>query len=327
MSGKRTKKGFALSFLGSALLFTLPAFGDPPVEGVPRGIYGVPSEANLVLVPLGGAGEGFRLIRNGEPVAERYFPGELFQVAGGQLTPEGEVILAGYRGSWDRQEGFVGVYGPQEKECSFPSLGEVGAVYGNAHYGVGVGEDRYHRLVLFSYNLERCDLTRSRQLTSVFTDHRLRGILPTLGGFLIYGTAYDPERLNRDFWFAWVSETGELLWERTFGGEKDEEVLTFLPTPDGAVFAGLTYSFGTDQDAWIVQVSVKERKWVPSLVIAPGQQWITHLANTSEGVKATGFFQENYTRTTFALTSNAQGKVAELYGLARERVTVAGTTP
>ena len=45
------------------------------------------------------------------------------------------------------------------------------------------------------------------------------------------------------------------LWDKTFGGEKDDEANSIIETKDGYIIAGYTESFGKGgSDVWIIKV-------------------------------------------------------------------------
>jgi len=66
-----------------------------------------------------------------------------------------------------------------------------------------------------------------------------------------------------DFWLVKLSATGSILWQRRYGGEKNEYMWDFQFTPDGGyILAGDAESFGGDvtgqhgsEDAWVVKVN------------------------------------------------------------------------
>ena len=62
---------------------------------------------------------------------------------------------------------------------------------------------------------------------------------------------------DTDFWLLNLSETGDTLWTRTYGGEQEEICHSVLPTWDGGyILAGSTKSFGAgDADFWLVKTN------------------------------------------------------------------------
>ena len=68
---------------------------------------------------------------------------------------------------------------------------------------------------------------------------------------------YSQSEFNSDFWLLNLSETGDTLWTRTYGGEQDETCNSVIYTWDGGyILAGSTKSFGAgDADFWLVKTN------------------------------------------------------------------------
>lgn len=97
-------------------------------------------------------------------------------------------------------------------------------------------------------------------------------IIPAIGGgYIVAGTTYSTDgdiEINKgreDFWLLKISETGELLWQKTYGGTKGEECYGIDYSADnGFILAGLTWSNDGDisgsgnkgeNDFWILKLS------------------------------------------------------------------------
>jgi len=78
------------------------------------------------------------------------------------------------------------------------------------------------------------------------------------GGYYILGTTnleFEPERRG-DIYLIRADAAGQVLWEKTYGGEGYEEGLTIVAAGDGGlVIAGVTTSFGAGgMDAYLIKV-------------------------------------------------------------------------
>jgi uncharacterized delta-60 repeat protein len=76
------------------------------------------------------------------------------------------------------------------------------------------------------------------------------------GGIAVVGHTRSKGAGQSDVWLLRLSETGDLLWERTFGGAQNDRARTIVAMEDGSfVVAGMTRSYGSSQgDAWILKV-------------------------------------------------------------------------
>jgi hypothetical protein len=78
------------------------------------------------------------------------------------------------------------------------------------------------------------------------------------GEYIVVGhtESLEEEQLNRDIWILKISSGGDILWQKAYGGSKDEEANSFQQTSDGGyITAGSTSSFGAEGDIWILKLS------------------------------------------------------------------------
>jgi uncharacterized delta-60 repeat protein len=75
------------------------------------------------------------------------------------------------------------------------------------------------------------------------------------GSFVIAGWTRSFGAGEHDVYLIKIDDTGQLLWQRTFGGEKDDIANSIATTPDGGlVIAGLTWSSGAGQaDVYVIK--------------------------------------------------------------------------
>lgn len=76
------------------------------------------------------------------------------------------------------------------------------------------------------------------------------------GGFIVAGTTSSFGRGNDDMWLVSFSSSGNILWQKTYGGRYNEEAFGILQDPDGQfVVLGETQSYGAgNRDVWLIKV-------------------------------------------------------------------------
>jgi len=76
------------------------------------------------------------------------------------------------------------------------------------------------------------------------------------GGYAIAGTTSSFGAGSADFWLIKVDPSGNMQWNRTYGGPEADVAHAMVQTSDGGyAIAGQTYSFGAgDSDFWLVKV-------------------------------------------------------------------------
>ena len=77
----------------------------------------------------------------------------------------------------------------------------------------------------------------------------------TDGGFVITGVTRSQNDSSGDLWLFKVNNTGEMLWEKTFGGENFEAGRSLQQTSDNEyIIIGHTESFGNgNNDAYLLK--------------------------------------------------------------------------
>ena len=75
------------------------------------------------------------------------------------------------------------------------------------------------------------------------------------GGFLIGGSTDSYGKYPSDIWIIKINKTGNILWNRTFGGENGEYCYSIQETSDkGFIIVGRTTSFCVgDEDIWLIK--------------------------------------------------------------------------
>ena len=74
------------------------------------------------------------------------------------------------------------------------------------------------------------------------------------GGFVVTGRKEYKSNNTKDMITIRTDEKGFGLWERTYGGSKNEEGYTVVETPDGHILSiGYSWSYGNAQEIFIVK--------------------------------------------------------------------------
>ncbi len=79
------------------------------------------------------------------------------------------------------------------------------------------------------------------------------------GGYIVAGYTRSYGAGGKDLWLVKTDSSGNLQWDRTFGGTRDDVGMSVVQTRDGGyVAAGRTASFGPgDDDIWLLKVDPK----------------------------------------------------------------------
>jgi hypothetical protein len=75
------------------------------------------------------------------------------------------------------------------------------------------------------------------------------------GGYIVAGYTQSLGRGGKDLWLLKTDDRGNKIWDRTYGGMRDDVGISVLQTPDGGyIAAGRTASFGKGgDDIWLVK--------------------------------------------------------------------------
>ena len=79
----------------------------------------------------------------------------------------------------------------------------------------------------------------------------------TDGGYIVAGYTTSLGEVNGDFWVLKLDGSGDIIWQKTYGGTDFENALSIQQTTDeGYIVAGFTVSFGTSgsHDFWILKL-------------------------------------------------------------------------
>jgi hypothetical protein len=133
-------------------------------------------------------------------------------------------------------------------------------------------------------------------------DDVLGVIVPTTdGGFLLGGSSDSPKSGDKsqparglsDYWIVKIDFRGHKLWDRRFGGDQHDKLLSMTPTPDGGfILAGASYSgvsgdktepsIGED-DFWIVKIDGNGNKLWDKRYGGNASDLLTEIVPTYDG--------------------------------------------
>ena len=86
------------------------------------------------------------------------------------------------------------------------------------------------------------------------------------GGYALagYTTSLSNATLNRDFWLVKIDANGDMQWNKTYGGDNNDDAYSLVQTSDGGyAIIGLTKSYGVGNwDFWLVKTdSAGDVEW------------------------------------------------------------------
>jgi len=118
-------------------------------------------------------------------------------------------------------------------------------------------DDGYHY-----HWLTKLDNSGNMVWNQTYRSNELREVITVVevsdGGFALGGQIFPLETnntlLDSDFWLAKVDKSGNMLWNKTYGGAHGDVCLSLIETSDGGfALAGHTASFGKIFDYWLVK--------------------------------------------------------------------------
>ncbi len=135
----------------------------------------------------------------------------------------------------------------------------------------------------------------------------------TDGGYAIAGeTAHGPTHSNMDFWLVKTDSSGNVQWNKTYGGTDDDHGEAVVQTTDGGyAIAGNTRSFGTGNfDLWLVKTDSSGNVEWNVTYGGPKYDTARSLIETSDGGYALVGFTESFgagLRDVWLIRTNSTG--------------------
>ena len=87
-------------------------------------------------------------------------------------------------------------------------------------------------------------------------DVALSLIQTTDGGYAVAGATFTKGSGEVDFWVIKLDKQGNQIWDRTYGGSRDDEAFSLIQTTDGgyAVAGGISSKGAGNSDAWVIKL-------------------------------------------------------------------------
>lgn len=134
---------------------------------------------------------------------------------------------------------------------------------GDSYISTGSIELEDGNIGIFIMKLDSMGLVQGQINYSISADHRIVSIQQTLDeGFILGGSIYqDPEDYGLsdeyDFFIIKLSASGDIEWQRIYGGDGKDRFGSIQQVSDGGfIIGGSTDSFGTGRsDAWILRLT------------------------------------------------------------------------
>jgi hypothetical protein len=102
------------------------------------------------------------------------------------------------------------------------------------------------------------------------------------GGFVVAGCTLSYGAGWEDFWVLRLDSLGNIIWDKTFGRENDDEIYTIVQVEDGYVIAGHTGYYGYNY--WLIKLdNYGEIVWQRIFGTESGRYWKCFLIQTNDG--------------------------------------------
>ncbi|MFN4133674.1 MAG: hypothetical protein ACK4GQ_04840, partial [Candidatus Hadarchaeales archaeon] len=216
-----------------------------------------------------------KLTQSGVVEWEKKFGGDLWDIAFSFIqTSDGGYAIVGYTGSYGENNGDVWLiktdrFGDKEWEKTYPgSRRDIG-------YSVVQTSDGGYAIAGFTSSkgsgekdawLLKTDAWGNLQWDKPYggaQDDVARYVLPSMdNGYLLAGWTSSFGSGGYDVWIAKVDASGNLEWQKSFGGSDVDQGYQAVETKDGGyVIVGFTRSFGQGvEDAWLLKIDSKGKE-------------------------------------------------------------------
>ncbi|MEM3402282.1 MAG: hypothetical protein QXH08_03540 [Candidatus Hadarchaeales archaeon] len=213
-----------------------------------------------------------KLTQNGVVEWEKKFGGDLWDIAFSLIqTSDGGYAIVGYTGSYGENKGDVWLiktdrFGDEEWSKTYPgSERDAGySIIQTADGGYAVagftsskgngGKDAWLLKINAWGNVEWDKTYGGAQ------DDVARHIIQTAdNGYLLVGWTSSFGSGSYDVWIAKIASSGNLEWQKSFGGPDVDQGYQAMKTEDGGyIITGFTRSFGSGaEDAWLLKIDSK----------------------------------------------------------------------
>ena len=104
------------------------------------------------------------------------------------------------------------------------------------------------------------------------------------GGYMLAGYTSSFGAGETDVWLVKTDITGNMEWNRTYGGALNDDAQFMVRINDGYLIAARTYSFGEgDADLWLIKTDFNGNMIWNRTYGGPGADWIWSIVESSDG--------------------------------------------
>jgi len=104
------------------------------------------------------------------------------------------------------------------------------------------------------------------------------------GGYMLAGDTSSFGAGETDVWLVKTDITGNMEWNRTYGGALNDDAQFMVRINDGYLIAARTYSFGEgDADLWLIKTDFDGNMIWNRTYGGPGTDWIWSIVKSSDG--------------------------------------------
>ncbi len=108
-------------------------------------------------------------------------------------------------------------------------------------------------------------------------------LLETANGYFIEGYTESYGNGGADFWVIKVDKQGNEIWNRTYGGRKDDFAEDIISVNNGYIMIGYTESYGRGGDIWVVKIDENGNEIWNRTYGGNGYEWGNDILQTDGG--------------------------------------------
>jgi predicted secreted protein len=152
----------------------------------------------------------------------------------------------------------------------------------------------------FTHSVEATSETWSHTYGGELDDEAYSIVETDDRGYVIAATTYSFGAGSADFWLFKTNESGNMLWNRTYGGPENDFAQSMIQTRDGGyAITGETHSFGAgDSDCWLIKVDYNGNIQWNKTYGEPTEDGANSVIQTSDGGYAiVGYTADNNAST------------------------------
>jgi hypothetical protein len=272
---------------------------------------------------------------------------------GGSGNEEGYYILSTDAGCIAL--GYTGSYESKGLDIYLVKINEDGIVEWEQNYG-GIGDDYGKAIIMvndgyiiagtsnstgvtdYDYNAWLLkvdfngDILWNQSYGGIYEDGANSIVESQDGNYTVTGFTYSYDSIGSDMWIFKVNKTGEIIWNKIYGGEGFDEGRSIVETNDGYVIAGETSFYSKSQDytdAWLLKVDTAgNHVWNKTFDGAGYDDLFNHIIETDSGFISVGHARDRaqtlageYYSKGYIVITNENGQILAERVMEEERET------